>query len=61
MPAGSTDGSWTGLRRKQLDDSMQLMLTLPAPTDGSERYRVRVPGTGLHGQRDAFFALPPPS
>ena len=55
------NGSWTSLRRKQLDDSMQLTFTLPAPSSGSVRYRIRVLHTDLHGQRDAFFALPPPS
>lgn len=54
-------GRWTSLRRKQLDDTMQLTFTLPAPTSGSVRYRVRVLRTDLHGQRDAFFALPTPS
>lgn len=54
-------GNWTALRRKQLGDSMQLTFTLPAPTSGSVRYRIRVLRTDLHGQRDAFFALPPPS
>ena len=55
------NGSWTALRRKQLDDTMQLTFTLPAPTSGSARYRIRVLRTDLHGQRDAFFALPTPS
>ena len=55
------NGSWTSLRKKQLDDTMQLTCTLPAPTSGTVRYRIRVLRTDLHGQRDAFFALPPPS
>ena len=54
-------GSWTSLRRKQLDGTMQLTFTLPAPTSGSVRYRVRVLRTDLHGQRDAFFTLPTPA
>lgn len=55
------NGSWTVLRRKQLDDTMQLTFTLPAPTSGSVRYRIRVLKTDLHGQRDALFALSPPA